>query len=160
MTAASPNLSTGTAPANPSALRIHVAGIPVPQGSLKAVPIGRGRHAVIPNNKRELMPWRKAMKLAAEAAAAAAGWSMVPLTVPVDVELTFWMPRPPSVSRRRAFPSVRPDLDKCVRAALDAMTDAGVYADDGQVVHLQAWQRYAPAGHRPGLVIEVAAVSS
>jgi len=44
---------------------------------------------------------------------------------------------------------VRPDLDKLERAIGDALTDAGVWVDDGQVVnsHTQKWYAETPGVH-------------
>ena len=62
-----------------------------------------------------------------------------PLDCPVRVALWFAMPRPSSApKRRRTWPMRHPDLDKLVRAALDAITQAGVIKDDARVVGLHA----------------------
>jgi crossover junction endodeoxyribonuclease RusA len=69
---------------------------------------------------------------------------------PVEVDLRFYFDRPKSHlngsgSLRRGYGpdhTVKPDLDKLVRALLDAGTDAGVWHDDAQVVRLTASKRY------------------
>jgi Holliday junction resolvase RusA-like endonuclease len=67
----------------------------------------------------------------------------------MKVTLLFIMPRPKTV--KRAEPSVAPDLDKLVRAALDALTSVA-YEDDGQVTEIHAIKIY---GGVPGLEVRV-----
>ena len=45
---------------------------------------------------------------------------------------------------------MRPDIDKLARAILDALTDARVWPDDGQVVTMHVEKRYG----EPGVEIE------
>jgi Holliday junction resolvase RusA-like endonuclease len=67
----------------------------------------------------------------------------------MKVTLLFIMPRPKTV--KRAEPSVAPDLDKLVRAALDALTSVA-YEDDGQVTEIHAIKIY---GGIPGLEVRL-----
>jgi Holliday junction resolvase RusA-like endonuclease len=50
-----------------------------------------------------------------------------------------------------------PDLDKLCRAVADAITDAGLWADDAQVVSLVAAKRYSSP---PGVHITITELSS
>lgn len=120
-------------------LVIDVLGVPVPQGSMIAVPRGDGRAQVIPDNDKILKPWRKAVATAARARRELTEWAT--LDGPIDVELTFWLERPAAAAHRE-YPHVRPDLDKLGRAILDALTYAEVYVDDARVVNLQTRKRY------------------
>ncbi|MGQ0796931.1 MAG: RusA family crossover junction endodeoxyribonuclease, partial [Methanobacteriota archaeon] len=52
--------------------------------------------------------------------------------------------------RRRVWPDKRPDLDKQSRAVLDGLTNI-FFADDCQVVELNATKDYGP----PGVAIEI-----
>lgn len=75
-----------------------------------------------------------------------------PIPGAVAVRLTFTRKRPQEHYRASGglkewagplgFSVAVPDLDKQVRAALDAMTDAGWFADDAQVVALDARKPY------------------
>ena len=130
-------------------VRFIVAGLPVPQGSLRPVP-GRGRLAgrtmLVPDNEAELHRWRRhvaqSCSMVYSRPATSTAWS---------VRLVFTLPRPLSVSsRRRPLPTVRPDLDKLVRAVLDALTGV-LFADDAQVVALIATKAY---GAVPQLAVE------
>lgn len=64
---------------------------------------------------------------------------------PVAVSLVFTHKRPKKPTR--AYPS-RNDVDKTVRAVLDALTQAGVIEDDRHVVQLTAYKRF---GAEPGV---------
>lgn len=75
-----------------------------------------------------------------------------------SVQIQILMPRPNSVSvKKRPRPSVKPDLDKMIRAILDALKTAGVYSDDGLVVKIWAVKIYAgdTPDQAPGAVITV-----
>jgi Holliday junction resolvase RusA-like endonuclease len=119
----------------------HVDGVPAPQGSKKAfVPRGASRPVVLDDNRGRLREWRALV----QAAAVEAVGGRPPLGGPVMVAVTFWMPRGASV--KRAYPSVRPDLDKLERALLDALTIAGVFGDDSQVVEIRSRKAYGTPG--------------
>lgn len=49
----------------------------------------------------------------------------------------------------------RPDIDKLARAALDAITSAGVFRDDSQVTQLAAMKRLAGVDEVPGLHLSI-----
>ena len=119
----------------------HVDGVPIPQGSATAFPVG-GRCVVTATNNKALKPWR-----ALVAAAADVG---VGFDVPVVVSMTFYMPMP----KRPKFqvPAVRPDLDKLERAVNDGMTDAGLIADDSLIVRSITEKVYSES---PGVSVTV-----
>jgi Holliday junction resolvase RusA-like endonuclease len=147
-----------------TALAFTVRGNPVPQGSKRIGRLGGkagGRPIILDANDKTLAPWRSAMTEAAKTARHRLGWG--PFTGPVAIDLTFTVERPNSHFRgdgsltpsARIAPSIRPDLDKYVRAALDAITESGAWEDDGQVCHISARKVY---GRRPGVDVQVAAV--
>lgn len=80
-----------------------------------------------------LAAWRSAVALQAKLAGA------LPAEGAIDIELTFTMPRPRTVTR--AHPTVPPDLDKLIRAVLDGLT-AIAYRDDAQVTSITARKVY------------------
>lgn len=110
-------------------------GEPVPQGSLSFFK-GRAVHT----NHKYLHPWRN--KIAEELRP-----RLLVSDGPVEVDLRFTIRRPRTVTR--SDPTVRPDLDKLVRAVLDALTGVA-YEDDSQVIRLSASKRY---GLEPGVLI-------
>lgn len=115
-------------------------GIAAPKGSAKAFYRPGMRHAVVTHDSARTKPWQESVVAAARDALAGAP----PLTGPVEVRVTFHMPRPKSAPKRVTLPATRPDVDKLLRCVLDGLTRAGVYADDGQVV--VCWARKVFAG--------------
>lgn len=132
-------------------LSFFVPGTPVPQGSKTGFsPKGSNRVSLVDANKTALKPWRAAVTRAAEATRL----DHPQMTGPVRVEAVFVFARPASVKRR--FPSVKPDLDKLVRALFDGLTDSGMWKDDGQGVRLVAEKLYGTA---PGVHVTVTEMS-
>lgn len=105
----------------------------------------------------QVMRWRNTI-----ASAAREEWGEgVTAIGPVALVLTFVMERPRShyadlqgtVKARYidAEPTARPDLDKLVRAILDALTGI-VYDDDSQVIHVAATKEF---GRHPSVRVEI-----
>jgi len=116
-------------------LAFDVFGRPAPQGSKKSVGNGRFIEA-----SKYLPAWRKAVK----EAAVIAKQDAETLTGAVQVSVSFYLERPKSVPKKsRPLPTVMPDLSKLVRGVEDALTDAGVWGDDAQVVKIIAFKYYA-----------------
>lgn len=76
------------------------------------------------------------------------------LTGPVSVSMVFGIQRPKSVSKKRVYPTTKPDADKLARLVLDALTHV-VWADDAQVVQLEATKVYG----EPGVTVTVREIS-
>lgn len=145
-------------------LEFRVRGIPVPQGSTRA--FVRGGRAVVVGTRRDLLAWRAAIA----SSVATAMSDTPPLEGPVAVHLFFRLPRPRShylpANGRRPTPELRldapefvagkPDLDKLVRAALDALTGV-VFRDDAQVVRRVVDKRFDETPGVEGRVRTVAA---
>jgi len=94
--------------------------------------------------------WRKLVAYQAEQAKierAILRWGMgFPVPGPVAVDLTFGLLGDPVVTGAG-------DLDKLYRNVLDALTDAGVYSDDVQVVRLSGSKSEDEPGVRVRVVI-------
>jgi crossover junction endodeoxyribonuclease RusA len=131
--------------ADPRHLDVFVTGDPAPQGSKRHV----GNGVMVESSKR-LRPWRQDVR---EALLDENGSPRLALAGPVSVGLMFTLRRPKKP--RFHVPGVVPDLDKLVRAVLDALTSAGVVEDDARVVHLGASKVYATAGQACGVRISV-----
>ena len=106
---------------------LFVPGVPAPQGSKRHV--GNGRMI---ESSAAVGPWRERVALATHQAMRGSA----PMVGPVVVELAFLMPRPKS-ARPGAAATKRPDLDKLVRAVLDALTGIA-FVDDSQVIRIDA----------------------
>ena len=144
------------------AFRMRVNGLPIPQGS-KIPFIAKGKAMLRDDNAPKLRPWRKAITKAAQVALFGR-FDWQPLDGPLRCALLFAFPRPPShPKRRRTWPTGKGeqgDIDKLVRAILDALSDAKVWTDDARVVELHAlkdWCGWGPARMLtvPGVVIRV-----
>ncbi len=120
-------------------LEIIVYGRPAPQGSKRHV--GNG---VMIESSKAVKPWRDDVKNAAEKAIACkcdylsecdAIEPGYPLDAPIVARMVFTMPKPASApKKRRTWPMRTPDLSKLIRSTEDALTAAGVWADDARVV--------------------------
>ncbi len=66
--------------------------------------------------------------------------AIVPRKMPVDMRVSFYLARPASKSKK-AYPTVKPDLDKLVRAVGDALTGI-CFEDDSAIVHCDARKYY------------------
>jgi Holliday junction resolvase RusA-like endonuclease len=151
-------------------LRIEVFGQPAPQGSKRAfINKHTGRAHVIESSHDRVKSWRQAVLEATLSHAVQPAFQA--LAGPVQVAMTFRMPRPKSHYRtgRNAhllrdtaplWPAGTPDLSKLIRSTEDALTDAGAWLDDAQVVHHDTWKSYAEAGELPGAYIIIREITS
>jgi crossover junction endodeoxyribonuclease RusA len=97
------------------------------------------RFPVVTADNKRTKPWKHTVT---ELALAARGEAPA-IDGPVIVELALYLPRPKSAPQRVKHPAKKPDIDKLVRAILDALTYARVWNDDSQVVSLLATKRFA-----------------
>lgn len=155
------------------AIAITVHGQPATQGSKQARPIYKGRGdakvftgrvAQVESSKEKHKTWREAVKAAA--LGVMDGRTRIE-DAPVRVEVVFCFDKPKSApKRRRTWPITRSsgDVDKLQRALLDALTDAGVFKDDSQVVRIVADKVFTddPAAPLavPGAVVRVWGVAA
>ena len=137
-----------------SAYCTFVAGVPRPQGSLTLWKGRDGRERA--KYSGPTVAWRQTLH-----GALSAWWTAPTLGGPVSLSLLFVMPRPKSHYSARGglktsapyWITNSPDLDKMCRAVNDGLTDAGVWADDGQLVDMRALKKYVGEGDRPGVHI-------
>ena len=114
---------------------IVVRGDPATQGSMAAI-LSRTTGKTFAKHPAKTMQWRK---LVAWEAKAAMG-SRPLLTGPLRVDALFYLRSPKRPQWE--LPAVRPDLDKLLRAAFDALSGV-VYGDDAQIVSVIARKIYA-----------------
>jgi crossover junction endodeoxyribonuclease RusA len=127
-----------------------VHGTPAPQGSKRAFKHKTtGNIVVIADNHKPLTKWRNAV----QAAAMEHGGTITP-GAPAAIALDFYLARPKAhygtgrnaeVIKPTAplVPASKPDLDKLIRAVLDALTAAGTYTDDSKITAIFATKFYA-----------------
>ena len=130
---------------------MQVIGEAKPQGSKTAYPNPKTGRIILAEASKALKPWRehatKAMRLQAQDAE----WIKLEAHEPVIVKLIFGMKAP--MKRVRDHHTTKPDLDKLIRAMLDAASLAGnIWADDSQVIELQAEKIYSD---KPSVIMEI-----
>jgi crossover junction endodeoxyribonuclease RusA len=137
--------------------------VPVTQGSMNGYVMrtktGGMRARIVDQKETKLKPWREAVRSSAVDALA----GRQPLEGPVVVRIVFGLARPTSAPKtRRTWPTGKRsgDLDKLARAVFDALTDAGVWLDDSQVVSAAIFKDFVGHGpasqmHAPGAQILV-----
>jgi Holliday junction resolvase RusA-like endonuclease len=77
-----------------------------------------------------------------------------PMAGPVELNLQFLFDRPKK-DAVRFWRDAKPDLDNLEKAVMDALTEAGAWRDDAQVVRLQSIKRYALPHEEAGVHVEL-----
>ncbi len=124
----------------PRRVAFTVPAEPTPQARPRVAMRGGRPHAYQPT-RSALAQW------AIRQAAIAALGADEPLSGPVNLAVTAYLRQPSSIPKRdrlTALPTRRPDLDNFLKLALDGCSP--LWADDSQVVTLQAAKRYAVTG--------------
>jgi Holliday junction resolvase RusA-like endonuclease len=107
-----------------------------PQGSTRAfMPKGWTRPIITSDNSK-LKPWRQQLTATALATVDFLKFGKelpFPKGAPVHLVLRFYLEKPASVSKRRVYPTVKPDSSKLLRAVEDSLTGT-IWHDDAQVV--------------------------
>jgi Holliday junction resolvase RusA-like endonuclease len=139
-----------------SELNFRVIGLPGAQGSKRHV--GNGRMV---ESSKAVAPWRDSVATAAVVAAQEQGWTAPPQVI-AHIVFSFRRPKHHYRTGRNAhllrnnahtWHSVAPDVDKLQRSTFDALTTAGVIADDARIVSVYASKRYAEADEPTGALI-------
>lgn len=146
-----------------SSIEFFVPGTPIAQGSKRHV--GNG---VLIESAKGLKDWRRAITDAAYTYR----FQQEQWTGPVSVYVTFYVARPkshhvandparPVKDSAPMWPTSKPDIDKLTRAVLDAVTDAGVWRDDSQVISVEAIKGYVGFGAQttPGVSVRAVEVA-
>jgi len=125
-------------------------GTPAPQGSKRHV--GGG---VMVESSKKVKPWREDVK---QAGLALRQEGAPCLDGPVAVRMVFTVARPKSATKKRRWPDTMPDLSKLCRSTEDAITTAGLWADDARVVDYsrlaKVWAGYDDeALPMPGVIV-------
>lgn len=140
-------------------IRVVAFGTPAPKGSPQVVTHGKGgvplKSPLVVADSPALKRWHRAVS-----GAALVECMGRPRPLLADrallVGAEFRLARPASVTeRKRPMPSVKPDLDKLVRASLDPLQGL-VFDEDSRIVVTVAHKRYALPGEAPGATLLVA----
>jgi crossover junction endodeoxyribonuclease RusA len=139
-------------------IRLRIYGTPAAQGSKRHV----GNGVMVEMGQTRIKPWREAVY----SAVLNQYPDLTRMLGPVSVRAVFLFERPLSHYGSRkgvpylkdtapTFKSSAPDVDKCLRALLDPLTQVGVWKDDSQVVIAHAVKRYCSEGDRPGAIVNI-----
>lgn len=142
-------------------LTIVVRGTPVQEGSHSAFAnrkagVYTGGARIVDDNRPALKNWRGDIRTEAQRAKDA-NPGICPLEGPVVLAVTFTKARTSSLTKRRKYlhwPHKKPDLDKYLRAVLDALQAAGIFRDDGQVVELVRLAKHYERADLPPVVLD------
>jgi Holliday junction resolvase RusA-like endonuclease len=141
--------------------RFFVEGEARPQGS--KTPVRRGTKIILiegtGSNPARHKAWRS--NVADTTRAVMAEESIEELDCAARVELRFKMPRPKSRHKLIRAVTVKPDIDKLVRAVLDGLTSSDkvgtlILKDDSRVVELYAEKYYHPKDSDEPIGVEIA----
>jgi crossover junction endodeoxyribonuclease RusA len=131
-------------------IQFDALGLPVPKGSLKAFTPKGWTRPVLTSTSVGLKDWAAVVRYQAQ--------SVAPGTLYPDgvaVWLAFRLPRPKALPKAKLTPHTKkPDLDKLIRAVLDALSGV-LFTDDSQVVQLTCSKRYAALGEAPGVAVRL-----
>lgn len=132
-------LSIELAEPTPGAITFSVHGPASTKGSTRIVPHPRTGKPVTVADAKSLPAWSQAVAWSAKAA----GVPCVEKPGAIGIRVWLLFARPSSVTAtKRPLMTVKPDIDKCLRATLDALTGIA-YQDDSQVVETTVRKRYA-----------------
>ena len=115
-----------------STLHIVVYGVAQPQGSARLVPVRGYARPFITTDNKKLRPWRQEVAQTALAVMRETGTARLRRDVPVEICVRFLFEKPKSVRKSAHWKTTNPDVDKLLRAVLDALTGIA-YEDDAHV---------------------------
>lgn len=138
----------------PTTISFEANGEPMPQPRPRAFKTPSGQVRVYDPSTAE--GWKSQIAVAAKPFVPFPPWEG-----PISIEVQFRFSRPKNhfksngdlKSNAPYWRSGRKDLDNCLKAVMDALTNIGVWKDDGQVVILNASRIYDHAS--PGATITV-----
>ena len=144
-------------------ISFFVSGDPSPKGSKTAVV--RGGRAVLLDGRRgparaKYALWRDSVAVCARLAMHTATKPyniLTPLDGPLSIEVVFYLLRPKNetkAQRARTWHTVRPDVDKLLRAVLDPLSGV-VITDDARIALARVTKRYAVTPDAIGALITV-----
>lgn len=128
------------------AFQCFVPGTPRPQGSKRHV--GGGRMV---ESSKYVKAWRHTITQTARHA----HHGKPPLTGPHRLDLVLIMPARKHEKDHGGWHTVKPDLDKLIRAIDDAITTAGIITDDSTISAITALKRRAKKDEPPGAHITI-----
>jgi Holliday junction resolvase RusA-like endonuclease len=139
-----------------------VDGTPIGQAAISTHTTKEGRRVGHHSNGNVLRPWRKQVGWSAREQVKDSPWRPFPIPqeIGVALDLTFTMSKPTGRPKgRQTLPTTSIDYDHLARAIGDALTQAGIYHDDAQIIDARVRKVFAGEHPRalpaPGVVIAV-----
>lgn len=138
-------------------LAFTVYGAALPKGNHTALLLKGMKHPIITESNRNVKGWQQLV-----AAEASHALNRIPaaerrlLEFGVRLTLAFYLPRPKKHAKRGVFVphTNKPDLDRLMRAVLDALTQV-LYHDDKQVTEAIVGKYFADVDDAPHVNIRV-----
>ena len=113
-------------------MTLVIHGKPAPQPRVRAYRLGNRAGVYDPGTADE---WKGQVMLAA-------GLYRGQFTTgPLRLEVEFYLPRP-NARKNDDYVAVKPDIDNLLKSTMDALSDAGVWRDDAQVVKQVVQKHY------------------
>jgi crossover junction endodeoxyribonuclease RusA len=134
-----------------------VFGTPQPQGSARAFLSKDGKRPILTSDNARLKPWRQELAWVAVDAMQKSQQQKAPRGVPISVSLAFYFEKPKSARKSAHWKITKPDLDKLLRAVLDALTGIA-YEDDSQVCECHLGKAFGPPARVEVLVRSIEGV--
>ncbi len=138
--------------ARPRRVEFFVAGTPATKGSARPFAHHDPATGRTKTWTRDMSGPKGKTWAALVAGGAMEAWKEAPADGPVVVRVEFFFARPKAHFTKKglrpgapAFKTSPGDLDKCLRAALDALTSV-VFTDDARIVELSGCKRYSNDG--------------
>lgn len=144
-------------------ITIRVYGLPGPMGSKRFVGTSKAGRGIMVESSKKVKPWREAVRWSAIEAMLRGNHAT--MDGPLWVSMVFTLPKPKSAPKtRQTWPDRTPDLSKLARSTEDALTDAGVWADDARVVEYTRLAKVFPGEDeesldRPGALIIISGLA-
>ena len=74
----------------------------------------------------------------------------LPMEGAISAQIVFYLTKPKSISKKRKYPMVKPDLDNLCKSFFDACEKGGILVNDSRIVDQIIKKRYAE-GMNPGI---------
>lgn len=123
--------------------RFFVPGVPQPQPRVKFARAGAFTRAYTP--KGEWAKWKRSIAIICARAP-----SVVPHDGPVELDITYAMPRPKGLPKRvkdGAYCWRKPDVDNMEKLVLDTLKNCRWFTDDGRVASVCHKKLYVSENH-------------
>ena len=135
-------------------ITISVPGEPIAQPRPRVFRSKSGKAMAVSSASRRIKTWRERIILAAQQQ-----YDGPPLDGPLYLEVTFRLPRPKRLMRKRDPEGdvpcdKRPDLDNLLKAIKDGLGSV-LWRDDSQVARVDATKVYHSKNGKPGAIIKV-----